>query len=161
MIAGMTPFTFFHVLISLIGIFTGFIVVFGFIAAKRLDLWNTVFLITTALTSITGFFFPYTGFKPSYALGVLSLIALAVAIPALYSKQLAGGWRSAYVISSTIALFLNFFVLIFQLFEKVPALHALAPTMSEGPFKISVLCALVLFIILGIAGTKRFKTAVV
>jgi hypothetical protein len=155
----MTPFTFFHVLISLIGIFTGFVVIFGFIAGKRLDLWNAVFLIMTALTSITGFFFPYTGFKPSYVLGVLSLIALAVAFPALYSKHLAGGWRSAYVVTSTIAQFLNFFVLIFQLFEKVPALHALAPTMSEAPFKISALSALVLFIILGIAGTKRFKTA--
>jgi hypothetical protein len=159
MILGMTPFTFFHVLISLIGIVTGFLVVFAMIANKRPSGLVSTFLVTTVLTSVTGFFFPYTGFKPSYVLGVLSLIFLAIAIPALYTKQLAGGWRRTFVITSTIALYLNVFVLIFQLFEKVPSLHALAPTQSEGPFKAAEGLNLVLFIILGVAATKKFKTA--
>jgi hypothetical protein len=158
MILGMTPFTFFHVLISLIGILSGFIVVFAMIAGKRLSGMIATFLATTALTSITGFFFPYTGFKPSYVLGILSLLSLAIGIPALYTKYLAGGWRKTFVITSVIALYLNVFVLIFQAFEKSPALHALAPTQSESPFKIAQSANLILFIILGIAATKKFKT---
>jgi hypothetical protein len=155
MILGMTPFTFFHVLISLIGIASGFLVVFGMIAAKRLPELTGIFLLTTVLTSVTGFFFPYTGFKPSYGFGIISLIVLAIAIPALYSKHLAGGWRSAYVITSVIAQYLNVFVLIFQLFEKVPSLHALAPT----GFKITQLTNLILWIILGAVANKKFKAA--
>jgi len=157
MIFGMTPFTFFHVLISLIGIGSGFIVVFGLMAGKRLDSWNGIFLVTTVLTSVTGFFFPYHGFKPSYVLGILSLIVLAIAIPALYSKHLVGPWRRTYAITSAIALYFNVFVLIVQLFEKAPALHALAPSQSEGPFKIAQAANLLLFIILGTAAAKRFR----
>ncbi len=159
MILGLPPFTFFHVLISLIGIVSGFIVVFAMIAAKRLPGMTATFLTTTVLTSITGFFFAYTEFKPTYVLGILSLIALAIGIPALYAKHLAGGWRRAFVITSVIALYFNVFVLIVQLFEKQPALHALAPTQTEGPFKIVQLANLILFIVLGIAATKKFRTA--
>jgi hypothetical protein len=159
MILGLPPFTFFHVLISLIGIVSGFIVVFAMIADKRLSGMTATFLTTTTLTSITGFFFPYTGFKPSYVLGILSLLALAIGIPALYSKNLAGGWRRAFVITSVIALYFNVFVLIVQSFEKSPALHALAPTQTEGPFKIAQLANLILFLVLGIAATKEFRTA--
>jgi len=155
MIFGMTPFTFVHVLISLIGILSGFIVVFGMIAAKRLPGMTAIFLVSTVLTSVTGFFFPYTVFKPSYVFGILTLIALAIGIPALYSKHLAGGWRSAYVITSVFALYLNVFVLIFQLFEKVPALNGLASTQ----FKIAQSLNLLLFIVFGVAATKKFKTA--
>jgi hypothetical protein len=159
MIFGMTPFTFFHVVISLIGIASGFLVIFGMIAGKRLSRLTTVFLIFTVLTSVTGFLFPYTGFKPSYVFGILSLIALAVALVALYSKHLAGGWRRAFVITSVMAQYLNVFVLVFQLFLKVPTLHALAPTMSEGPFKIAQGVTLLLFILLGVAAAKKFPTA--
>jgi hypothetical protein len=79
---GMTPFTLFHVLLSWIGIFTGLVTVFGMIAGKRLDDWNSVFLITTALTSITGFLFPFHKVTPGIILGVISLVFLAVAIAA-------------------------------------------------------------------------------
>lgn len=89
MVFGMTPFTFFHVLLSLAGIFTGFIALFGMIAGKRLDGWNGIFLLTTALTSITGFFFPFHGVTPGIKVGVVSLVVLAVAIPAHYVKHLA------------------------------------------------------------------------
>jgi hypothetical protein len=37
MILAMTPFTFVHVVLSLIGIFSGFVVVFGLFASKRFD----------------------------------------------------------------------------------------------------------------------------
>ena len=156
MIFGMTTLSFVHVLLSLIGILAGFVVVYGLLNAKRLDAWTTVFLWSTVLTSVTGFLFPFHGLLPSHILGILSLIALAVAIPALYVFHLAGGWRTAYVVTAMIALYLNVFVLIAQLFMKVPALKALAPTQSAPPFFVSQTIALIVFIVLGVLAVKKF-----
>ena len=158
MIFGMTTFTFVHVLLSLIGIFSGFVVVFGLLAAKRLDGWTTLFLASTVLTSVTGFLFPFHGFLPSHGVGILSLLALAIAIFARYGRHLAGLWRRTYVITAVIALYLNVFVLIVQLFQKVPALKAIAPTQSEAPFKVTQLVALVIFVVLGGSAAIRFRS---
>jgi hypothetical protein len=159
MLFGMTTFTFVHVLLSLVGIASGLIVVLGMLAAKRLDGLTALFLASTVLTSVTGFLFPYHGFLPSYAVGVLSLIVLIIAIFARYGRRLAGAWRRTYAITSVIALYLNVFVLVVQLFEKVPALKAMAPTQSEPPFKFSQLAVLVLFVVLGIGAASRFHPA--
>lgn len=150
-------FTLVHVLISLVGILSGFVVVFGMLSAKRLDGWTRLFLWTTVLTSVTGFMFPYHGFLPSYVAGIVSLLVLAVAIFARYRRHMAGGWRRTYVITSVIALYLNVFVLVVQLFRKVPALKALAPTQSEPPFKVAQLVVLVLFAVLAILATIKFR----
>ena len=158
MIFGMTTFTFVHVLLSLIGIFSGFVVVFGLLVAKRLDGWTTLFLASTVLTSVTGFLFPFHGFLPSHGVGILSLLALAIAIFARYGRHLAGLWRRTYAITAVIALYLNVFVLIVQLFQKVPALKAIAPTQSEAPFKVTQLVALVLFVVLGGSAAIRFRS---
>jgi len=157
MIFGMTTFTFVHVLLSLIGIFSGFVVVFGLLVAKRLDGWTTLFLASTVLTSVTGFLFPFHGFLPSHGVGILSLLALAIAIFARYGCHLAGLWRRTYAITAVIALYLNVFVLIVQLFQKVPALKAIAPTQSEAPFKVTQLVALVLFVVLASFAAIRFR----
>jgi len=156
MSSGLAAFTLFHVALSLIGIFTGVIAVFGMIAGKRLDGWTAVFLSTTALTSITGFLFPFHKVTPGIILGVISLLVLAVAIPARYVKQLEGHWRKTYAITATIALYLNVFVLVAQLFAKVPALHALAPNGNEPPFLISELVVMALFIVLAVAAAIKF-----
>jgi hypothetical protein len=158
MILGMTPYTFVHVVLSLIGILAGLIVAFGFLASKRLDGWTALFLITTVLTSVTGFFFPFHGFKPSYAVGAISMVALVIAIFARYSRRLAGAWRRTYVITAMIALYLNCFVLIAQAFMKVPALNALAPTGSEPPFLISQVIVMAIFVALTILAAKKFTT---
>jgi hypothetical protein len=155
--SGMSAFTAFHVLLSLVGIAAGFVVVVGLLRAKRLPGWTATFLVTTVLTSVTGFMFPVHHFLPSHGVGIVSMIALTLAIYALYMRRLAGGWRRVYVINAVIAQYLNFFVLIVQLFQKVPALKVLAPTQSEGPFKLAQLAALVLFIVLGILATKKFR----
>jgi hypothetical protein len=160
-IFGMTPFTFFHVLLSLIGIFTGFIAVFGMIAGKRLDGLTAIFLATTALTSITGFFFPFHGVTPGIIVGIVSLVILAVAIPARHVKHLAGAWRKIYAVTASIALYLNVFVLIAQLFMKVPALHAMAPNGNEPPFLISQVVVMAIFIVLTIAAAIKFHPEVV
>jgi hypothetical protein len=157
MLLGMTAFTLFHVALSLVGILSGFIVVFGLLTGKRLDGWTALFLVTTVLTSVTGFLFPFHKLLPSHILGVLSLIALAVAIFARYGRELAGGWRRGYVISSVIALYFNVFVLVAQLFMKVPALKAMAPTQSEPPFKVAQLIVLVVFVALTIGAAKNFR----
>lgn len=157
MILGMTPLTFIHVLLSLIGIFAGAIVLIGFLGAKRLDGWTAVFLASTVLTSVTGYFFPFHKLLPSHIIGAISLVALAIAIAARYSKQMAGSWRRIYVIFAMLSFYLNVFVLVAQLFMKVPSLHALAPTGSEPPFAIAQTVVLVLFIGLSVLADKRFR----
>ena len=159
MVLGMSlaTYTTVHVIISLIGIGSGFIVLFGLLKDRLLAPWNGLFLITTVLTSVTGFGFPITKVTPGIVLGVLSLIVLAVAIFALYARRLSGGWRRKYAITAMIALYFNVFVLIAQLFEHVPALHALAPTATEAPFKIAQLVLLILFVFLISATAKKFR----
>jgi hypothetical protein len=115
-----------------------------------------LFLASNVATSVTGFFFPFERFLPSHAVGVIALVVLTVAIIARYRLRLAGRWRAAYVVSSVIALYLNVFVLIVQLFLKVPALNALAPTQSEPPFLLTQAVALTMFVVLGVAAVIRF-----
>lgn len=137
MILGMTTatYTLLHVLISLVGIGTGLVVMYGLLTSKRLDRWTVVFLVTTAATSLTGFAFPFKGVTPGIVIGVLSMIALAIAAAARYRLRMNGSARWFYVVTASIALYFNVFVLIVQSFEKVPALHALAPTQKEAPFQ--------------------------
>ena len=156
MILGMTTFTFIHVLLSLIGIAAGAIVALGLLASARLSGLTALFLATTVLTSATGFGFPFEGFKPSYVVGAISLIVLAVAIFALYARRLAGSWRLIYVIAAVISLYLNVFVLVAQAFLKIEPLKALAPTQSEPPFAIAQGAVLIVFILLGIIAALRF-----
>jgi hypothetical protein len=156
MIFGMTMLTFVHVLLSLIGIFAGFVVLFGLLSSKPLSGWTAVFIWSTVATSVTGFLFPFHRFLPSHAIGIISLVALAVAIYALYGLHLAGVWGRIYAVTAMIALYLNVFVLIAQLFDKVPSLRALAPTKTEAPFKEAQLAALVAFVVLTILAALRF-----
>ena len=152
----LSTFTLLHVILSLAGIGSGFVVVYGLLNSKRLDGWTAIFLITTALTSLTGFLFPFEGFKPAYVLGALSLLVLAIASFARYSRSLAGGWRSTYVITAAFALYFNCFVAVVQAFMKVPALHALAPTGSEPPFAVAQVVVLAIFIWLTYRAARRF-----
>ena len=166
MILGMSTetYTLIHVVISLVGIGSGFIVVFGLLAGKRLDGWTALFLASTVLTSVTGFGFPFhhlpsgkVELLPSHKVGIISLVVLAVALLARYGRHLAGAWRWIYVICAAMALYLNVFVLVVQAFEKVQALKALAPTQSEPPFLVAQLVVLALFVVLTIFAVKRFR----
>ena len=161
MILGMSlaTYTALHVVISLIGIGSGFIVFFGLLKNRLPSPWNSVFLITTVLTNFTGFGFPNAHVTPGVILGILSLLALEIAVVALYTFGLNGGWRRTYAITAMIALYFNCFVLIAQLFEHVPALHALAPTATEAPFKVAQTLLLILFIVLVAAAAKKFRHA--
>jgi len=158
MILGMSTatYTFLHVLISLAGIGSGLVVMFGLLNGKRLDRWTAVFLTTAALTSMTGFGFPFDHLLPSHIVGILSLLILALAIPARYVFHLAGAWRWIYVVGSAVALYFNVLVLIVQAFQKVPLLKTLAPTQKEPPFVVAQLVALLVFATLTVFATVRF-----
>jgi hypothetical protein len=157
MILGMSTFLFVHVLLSLIGIFTGFVVLYGLLTAQRLDGWTLWFLITTLATSVTGFFFPFHGFTPAIGVGIVSVIVLLFAIAARYSFHLAGRWRAIYTVAAVFALYLNTFVLVAQAFQKIPALHALAPKGSEPPFAIAQGIVLLFFVVAGVLSVRRFR----
>jgi hypothetical protein len=158
MILGMSTstFTLVHVILSLVGIFAGLVVVFGMLGSKKADGWTALFLATSVLTSVTGFFFPFDKILPSHIVGVISLVVLAIAILALYVLHLAGPWRWIYVVSAMAGLYLNVFVGVVQAFQKLPLLASLAPTQSEPPYLIAQAIVLVIFVGLGIAAVRSF-----
>jgi hypothetical protein len=155
----LSAFTSVHVALSLIGIVSGIVVFAGMLAGNWLNAWNIVFLVTTVATSATGFLFPTSGLLPSQVVGIISLVALAVAIAALYGYHLAGAWRRIYVATAAFALYLNVFVLVVQAFRKIPALQSLAPTQSEPPFIVAQVVVMVIFVVVGYLAAKRFYPA--
>ena len=159
MIAGLSieNFTILHVAISLIGIISGLIVLAGMLRAHSLPGWTALFLVTTILTSVTGFMFPINGLTPGIVIGLISIMILAIALMALYVKHLSGAWRWIYVTTALVALYFNVFVLIVQSFQKVPALQKLAPTQSEPPFLIAQGVALIAFLVLGTQAVRKFR----
>jgi hypothetical protein len=145
-----------HVVFSLIGIASGLVVLYGLLSGQRLAGWSALFLVTTVLTSVTGFPLPPYGFDPPRAVGTLSLVLLALAIAALYVFHLAGAWRWIYVSTAVAALYLNCFVAVVQSFQKLSFLQPLAPTQSEPPFLVAQLAVLAAFVVLGILAVMRF-----
>jgi hypothetical protein len=160
MISNMDTFTIVHVIISLIGILSGLVVLGGLFTSNRMCGWTLLFLLTTVATSVTGLLFPFHGVTPAITVGLLSLLILTPTIVALYSFRLTGAWRWIYVIGAVVALYFNVFVLVAQLFLKVPALHVLAPTGSEPPFAIAQGIILVLFIVAAIKAVRRFHPVI-
>jgi len=163
MILGMSlsAFTTLHVIISLVAIVSGIVVMFGLLGSKRMPGMTAIFLLFTILTSVTGFLFPFTQLLPSHMVGILSLVLLAIACIALYVMKLSGAWRPIYVVTAMTSLYLNIFVLVTQAFLKVPALHALAPSVppSEPPFAVIQGIVLVFFVIVIIGASRRFRPA--
>jgi hypothetical protein len=154
----LATYTLVHVLISLAGIASGLVVLYGLLVGKPLEKWTAWFLATTVATSVTGFGFPFTHLLPSHVVGAISMVVLAVAIAARYAFHLRGAWRRVYVVSAVLALYLNVFVGVVQSFLKIPALNALAPKQTEPPFVISQGVVLVLFVILAITAAIRFRS---
>lgn len=152
-----TALTIVHVAISLVGIGAGFVVMWGLLVSKRLNIWTAIFLAATTATSVTGFFFPFERFTPGLALGILSLIVLAPALASRYYYDLVGPWRRTYVITAMIAQYLNVVVLIVQSFQKIPSLRELAPTQSEPPFALAQFATLALFIAYTTLAAVRFR----
>jgi len=159
MSTALALYTLLHVVLSLVGIFSGLLTVGGFVAGKRLDGWANVFLVTTVATNVGGFGFPFEKFLPSHAVAIVSIMVLTVLIVARYFRYLAGPWRGVYVITSVLALYLNVFVLLAQLFLRLPALIAVAPTQKEPPFVATQVLVLALLVWLGAAAVRGFRAA--
>ena len=157
MIFSLRTFTIVHVVLSIVGIGSGFIVLYGLLTRKRLERWTALFLASTAATSVTGFGFPFDHVLPSHVVGVISLLVLVVAIVARYALHLNGAWGRLYVITAMVAFYLNVFVPVVQLFQKVPTLRALAPTQSEPPFVLAQLSVLALFVAVSAVAAIRFR----
>lgn len=158
MILGMSleTFTLLHVIISLIGIAAGLVVIWGLLKMRALPRWTALFLLTTVLTSATGFMFHSKAIGPPHIVGAISLVVLALAIYALYGRHLAGFWRVVYVFGAVFSLYLNCFVAVVQSFQKIPVFNALAPTQTEPPFLVAQALTLGLFILLGVLSLRRF-----
>lgn len=163
MVLGMSlsTFTLLHVILSLAGIGSGFVVLFGLLNSKRFDGWTAIFLITTVLTSVTGFMFPFEKLLPAHILGILSLLVLAIAIFARYGRRMTGAWRSTYIVTAAFALYFNCFVAVVQAFMKIPALHAMAPNGSEPPFLVAQCVVLAIFVWLTYRAAKSFRLGAV
>jgi len=163
MVLGMSlaTFTLLHVIISLIAIVAGLIVMYGLLGSNRMPGLTGVFLLFTILTNATGFPFPFEGFKPSYAIAILSLVLLAIACVALYGMKLAGAWRWIYLVTAMLSLYFNVFVLVIQSFLKIPALTALAPgNPPSGPVFAAVQGIVLLFFIFVIVRlVRRYRPA--
>jgi hypothetical protein len=153
----LETYTFVHVLISLLGIGSGFVVMFGLLTGKRLDGWTALFPASTVATSVSGFGFPFDHLLPSHKVGIAWLVVLAVAILARYPLHLAGAWRRVYVVCAAVALYLNVFVGVVQAFLKIPVLNAMAPKQTEPPFVVAQGVILALFVVLGIVAAIRFR----
>ena len=158
MILGLSiyNFTVIHVIISLLAIASGVLVLIGMLRSNRMPGLTAFFILSTVLTSVTGFLFPINGFTPALGTGIVSLVLLALALYGLYSKHLSGAWRWIYVVAAIAALYLNVFVGVVQAFLKIPPLHALAPTQSEPPFAIAQGIVLLAFIVIGFVAIRRF-----
>jgi hypothetical protein len=163
MILGMSvpAFTAVHTAISLIAIALGVPLLMAMFRSRFPAQLNAAFLGFTILTSVTGFFFPIVKVGPPHIVGVISLVVLAVSLVALYGRRLAGKWRGIYIGTAIFALYMNVFVLVAQIFAKVPPAHALAPTGTEPPFGIAQGVVLIVFVILGVRALRRPRVVAV
>jgi len=162
MFEGFTAFTWFHTILSLVALVAGAAVIVRLIGNRGPDLWTAVFVLAMIATDVTGFTFPFSKFLPSHYTGMLSLVLLALALLGQYVFGFAGAWRWIYAVTMGIAIYLNFFVFVTQLFLKVPALHALAPHAPdnpEPPFAIAHGVLLVIFVWLIWKSVRNFGGA--
>ncbi len=157
MFFGVSTLQSFHVLVSFIGIATGLVVLYGLIGSQTMSRMTAIFLVTTLVTTLTGFFFPVTVLTPAIGVGIISTVVMVVCFYARYGQRMVGRWRGVYVITAVISLYLNVFVLVVQLFLKVPSLNALAPNGNEPPFAATQGAVLLFFLATGFLAWRRFN----
>jgi hypothetical protein len=153
----LSTFTFLHVLISLIGVASGFIVMVELLRSNYHGNWTAIFLVTTIVTSASGFLFPFSKLLPSHIVGIISLALLAIAMFSFYVQRIHSIWRQIYVLTAMLSLYLNVFVMIIQGFLKIPVLNGLAPTQTEPPFLIVQGVTLVCFLAVIFVAAIRYK----
>ncbi len=153
---GTATLTLVHILLSLLGIASGFVVVWGMLTARRLPVWTAIFLVTTALACLTGFLFPFHGMTLSIEMGIPTLAVVMLAAIDRYTGLFAGMWRHTYVVSVMIALYCTVFVLVAQIFAKFLAPNARTPWEYGRLFKLAELALFALFGITTYLALKKF-----
>lgn len=152
----LTTFTVIHTAISVVALLLGLVAIGGLLTGRSLPAVDWPYLATSVATSVTGFGFPFVKFLPSHGVGILSLIALTVAIYARTAGKLQGGWRWKYAVSMTVSVYFLVFVAVAQAFIKVEVLRASAPTQAEPPFALTQAGVLLLFLLLGVGAARWF-----
>jgi hypothetical protein len=159
----LSALTLIHTAISLVAIGAGAVAAVGLFRGGAFRSWTNLFLVTAALTSITGFAFPPLGggATPAQVTGAVALAILVVVLVAFYRFRLARAWRWIYAAGMVASLYLLVFVGVVQAFQKIAFLGDLAPTQSELPFVIAQLVTLAFFVGLGLMAARRFRPEVV
>ena len=162
MFEGFTALTWVHTILSIVALVAGAFVIAMLINNRRPDFWTVLFFLTMIATDVTSFLFPFTKLLPPHDVAIVSLVLLALALLGQYVFRFAGAWRWIYALTMGVAVYLNFFVFLIQLFVKVPALHALAPGAPdnpEPPFAIAQGVLLVIFVWLIWKSVRNFRPA--
>jgi hypothetical protein len=155
-ILGLSLFTWFHVVVSLVMLVAGFVVVKDLLHSRIDHTWMAAFLISGLLTNVTGFGFPFDRFTESHYTAIFSLAVLAAAILGLYVFRLAGPWRWIFALSVVLAFYTDALVTVAQLFKKVPSLGA--PTASTEPqFLIAQTVLLAVIVWLCVKAVRQFR----
>ena len=161
MIIGLSleNFTLLHVIISLVAIVSGIVVLIGMLRSQQMPGLTALFLLTTILTSATGFLFPIHGFTPALGVGAISLAILAVALLAAYVKRFVGAWRWIYVVAALTALWFNVFVLIVQAFLKLAVVPTPVGAVPSRKTRIChrASCDAGILLLLGIIAAIKFR----
>lgn len=155
--SGIAALTLFHVIVSLIAIVAGVALAYGLITQKRYDRWTLVFMLTTAVTVLTGFVFPYNGFTPGIGVGIISVLIFIPTALARYRFAMAGIWRPVFVVGALALFYFNCLVFVVQSFQKVPPLNALAPTGGEPIIGVVQAVVFIAFLVIGFFSVRRFR----
>lgn len=158
--SGIAALTLFHVIVSLIAIVAGVALAYGLISGKRFDRWTALFMLTTAVTVLTGFVFPYNGFTPGIGVGIICLLVFIPTALARYRFGMAGSWRPVFIVGALALFYFNCLVFVVQSFQKIPPLNALAPTGGEPIVSIVQAIVFLAFLIVGYLSLRRFRPAV-
>lgn len=158
--SGIAALTLFHVVLSLIAIVAGVVLARGLLAGRRNDRWTHIFMVTTAITVLTGFVFPYRGFTPGIGVGIVCVLVFIPTALARYRFQMAGLWRPVFIVGALALFYFNCLVFVVQSFQKIPPLNALAPTGAEPVVGIVQAIVFVAFLVVGFFSVRRFRPMV-
>jgi hypothetical protein len=158
--SGIAALTLFHVIVSLIAIVAGVALAYGLISGKRFDRWTALFMLTTAVTVLTGFVFPYNGFTPGIGVGIICVLVFIPTALSRYRFGMAGFWRPVFIVGALALFYFNCLVFVVQSFQKIPPLNALAPTGGEPIVGIVQAVVFLAFLIVGYLSLRRFRPVV-
>jgi hypothetical protein len=156
MSTGIAILLYSHTLISLVAIVAGLIVTAHLLTARVSRFWTDTFLVTALATSVTGYFFPFSGVTPAMIVGAVALVILVVVLLARHPFRMAGAWRWIYALGVVASLYLLLFVLVVQMFRHIGFLQ---PYDGQAPFQAAQLLVLLAIVAAGIIAVRRFRPA--